>query len=166
MDLVLTIVFYTFAILAVVGALVAALAPTTSWRLLGLIGVAVGTAGVMLSLSAWLVALIALICLGASAFLVAGGREVRAASPTPYAWFREAGFATQAGVLAAALLLVLLALVAAGGSFSRGGSGAAGIGAASLGRIFFARDALAVEAVGAAAMIAMALTAAVRDRRP
>jgi NADH:ubiquinone oxidoreductase subunit 6 (subunit J) len=166
LDLVLTIVFYTFAILAVVGALVAALAPTASLRLMGLIGVAVGTAGVMISLSAWLVALISLVCLGASAFLVAGGREVRAASPTPSAWFREAGFGTQAGVVAAALLLVLLALVAAGGSFSRGGSGTAGIGVASLGRILFARDALAVEAAGAAAMIAMAMAAAVRGGRP
>lgn len=166
MDLVLTIVFYTFAILAVVGALVAALAPAASLRLIGLIGVAVGTAGVMISLSAWWVALIALVCLGASAFLVAGGREVRAASATPSAWFREAGFGTQVGVVAAALLLVLLALVATGGSFSRGGSGTAGIGVASLGRILFARDALAVEAAGAAAMIAMAMAAAVRGGRP
>lgn len=82
MDLVLTIVFYGFAILAVVGALAAALSATASHRLLGLIGVAVGTAGVLISFSAWIVALPALIYLGASALLNRPGRGRARARPT------------------------------------------------------------------------------------
>jgi len=64
LHLVLTIVFYAFAILAVVGALAAALSATASHRLLGLIGVAVGTAGVLISFSVRIVALVALVCRG------------------------------------------------------------------------------------------------------
>lgn len=64
MDLVLTIVFYAFAILAVVGALAAALSATASHRLLGLMGAAVGTARVLISFSARKVGLLALICRG------------------------------------------------------------------------------------------------------
>lgn len=165
MDLVLTIVFYAFAILAVVGVLAAALSATVSWRLLGLIGVAVGTSGVLFSLSAWLVALLALVCLGASALLVGGGREVRGVAPALRTGLREAGPATLAGVAAAALLFVLLMLVAAGGSFEKAGSGSAEVTPSVLGRAFFARDALAVEAVGAAVMVALAAGALVRGRR-
>ena len=164
MDLVLTIVFYAFAILAVVGVLAAALSATASWRLLGLIGVAVGTSGVLISFSAWLVALLALVCLGASALLVGGGRQLRGAEPAARAGLREAGPATPAGVTAAAVL-VLLVVVAAGGSFEKAGSGSAGVAASVLGRAFFARDALAVEAVGAALMVALAAGALAWGRR-
>ena len=165
MDLVLIIVFYAFAILGVVGALAAALSATASPRLLGLIAVAVGTSGVLISFSAWIVAFIALLCLGASALLVAGGGQVRGAAPAHQSGLREAGRATLAGVAAAALLLVLLVVVAAGGSFAKAGSGSAGLAASALGRVFFARDALAVDAVGAATMIALAAGALARGRR-
>ena len=165
MDLVLTIVFYAFAILGVVGALAAALSATASPRLFGLIAVAVGTSGVLISFSAWILAFLALLCLGASALLVAGGRKVRGAVPAHQSGLREAGLATLAGVAAAALLLVLLVVVAAGGSSAKAGSGSAGAAASALGRVFFVRDALAVDAVGAAMMIALAAGALARGRR-
>jgi len=165
LDLVLTIVFYAFAILAVVGALAAALSATVSWRLLGSMAVAIGTSGALISLSAWLVAPLALVCLGASALLVGGGRQVQDAAQAHGAGLREAGLVTLAGVAAAAALFVLLAFVAAGGSFRNAGSGGAGVAASVLGRAFFVRDALAVEAVGAAVMIALAAGALARGRR-
>jgi len=165
LDLVLTIVFYAFAILAVVGALTAALSAIASRRLLGLIGVAVGTAGVLLSFSAWLVAPLALACLGASALLVGGGGQDRGTASARPAGLGEAGPVTLAGVAATASLFVLLVAAAAGGSFQNAGSGSAGVAASALGRVFFARDALAVDAVGAAVMIALAVGALARGRR-
>lgn len=165
MDLVLTIVFYAFAILAVVGALTAALSATASWRLVGLIAVAVGTSGVLFSFSAWLVAPLALVCLGASALLLGGGPQDRGAASAPRAGLVEARPATLVGVAATAALFLLLVVVAAGGSFQNAGSGSAGVAPSVLGRVIFARDALAVEAVGAGVMIALAVGAFARGRR-
>lgn len=115
MDLVLTIVLYIFAILAVGAAFAAALAPTASWRLVSLIGLAVGTAGVLISFSAWFVALVALISLGASAPLIGGGEERLPALRT----LPLAGPWPSVGGLAAGLLLVALVVVAGAGSFAK-----------------------------------------------
>lgn len=163
MDLVLTIVFYLFAILAVAGALAASLVSASAWRLTGLIALAIGTAGVLVTFSAWLVALVALACLGASALLVGGGRDVRAAATGVRAGLLTGGVATLAGAAATLVLLVLLIVVAVGGSFATGGGSP---GAAAVGRVLFTRDALAAEAVGAAVLVATAGGAMARRWRP
>lgn len=161
MDLVLTIVFFICAILAVAGALGASLAPTASWRLLGLLGLAVGTAGVLLSFSAGFAALVALVCLGASALLIGGvdAGPARADRPVPPT------LPGQIGAAAAALLLVILLIVAVRGSFATGIHPGDAFDAAALGRAFFGRDALALEAVGAALAVALAVGAMARSRR-
>ena len=164
MDLVLTLVFLICAILAVAGALVASLGPSPSWRLLGLLVVAAGTAGVLASLSAGYAALVALVCLGASAILLGAG----AVSVT---WPERPGvrgvrtIPAQAGAVAAALLLVLLLVVALRGTFAAGAAVGSGFDAAAVGRAFFGRDALALEAVGATLAAALAAGALVRSRR-
>jgi NADH:ubiquinone oxidoreductase subunit 6 (subunit J) len=165
LDLVLTIVFYIFAILAVGAAFAAALAPTASWRLVSLIGLAVGTAGVLVSFSAWFVALVALICLGASALLIGGGEERPPALRTLPPAGPWPSLGARLGGLAAGLLLVVLVLVAVAGSFATGGSGAGGLDASAVGRVLFSRDAMAVDAVGAALMVALAAAAGAGSRR-
>ena len=171
MDLVLTIVFFICAILAVAGALGASLVPDAPWRLLGLLAVAVGTAGVLVSLSAGFAALVALVCLGASAVLI-GGTAAGGAAGSPRLRFdvADAGAAlrlsAQIGAVAAAALLAILLVVAVAGSFVSGPHTGDAFGAAAVGRAFFGRDALAREAVGATLMAALAVGAAVRSRRP
>jgi NADH:ubiquinone oxidoreductase subunit 6 (subunit J) len=160
-DLVLTIVFFICAILAVAGALAASVGPDASWRLLGLLAVAVGTAGVLASLSAGFAALVALVCLGASAVVVAAGSgPVRVELPG------DARLAAQVGAVAAALLLAVLVVVPVGGTFAGGSDTGSGFDVAALGRAFFGRDALALEAVGAALLVALAVGGQARGRRP
>ena len=161
MDLVLTIVFFICAILAVAGALGASLGPTASWRLLGLLAVAAGTAGVLASLWAGFAAVIALVCLGASAVLI-GGTD--AAAERPDASVRAA-LTGQVGAAAAAALLVLLLVVAVRGSFAAGVGPGGAFDASALGRLFFGRDALALEAVAAALTAAFAAAAVAGSRR-
>ena len=171
MDLVLTIVFFICAILAVAGALGASLVPDASWRLLGLLAVAVGTAGVLASFSAGFAALVALVCLGASAVLIGGAAAGGVAGAARLRFdVADAGAAfrlsAQIGAVAAAMLLAVLLAVAVAGSFASGGHGGDGFGAAAVGRVFFGRDALAVEAVGGMLTAALAIGAAARSRRP
>lgn len=161
MDLVLTIVFFICAILAVAGALGASLAPTASWRLLGLLAVAAGTAGVLVGLSAGFVALVALVCLGASALLVGGAGS----GPLRPAVAGRAALPGQVGAVAAALLLVVLLVVAVRGSFAAG-AGAGGVfDVRALGHLFFGRDAMAMEAAAAALTAALAAGGLARSRR-
>jgi NADH:ubiquinone oxidoreductase subunit 6 (subunit J) len=161
-DLVLTIVFFICAILAVAGALAASLGPAASWRLLGLLGLAVGTAGVLVSLWAGFAALVALVCLGASALLLGGVDAAPGRAEAP----GRAPLSGQVGAAAAALLLVLLLVVAVRGTFAAGGGPAQGFDPAAVGRALLGRDALALEAVGAALTAAFAVGALARSRRP
>ena len=166
MDVVLTIVFFLCAILAVAGAVGAAVGPAATWRLLGLLALAVGTAGVLASLSAGVAALIALVCLGASAVLLGSADAAASGAPRgPAAQPVQAGLSAQVGAVAAALLLALLLIVAFGGSFARGGSAGSAFDAVALGRLFFGRDAVALEAVGATLTAALAVGALARSRR-
>jgi NADH:ubiquinone oxidoreductase subunit 6 (subunit J) len=160
-DLVLTIVFFICAILAVAGALGASFGPTASWRLLGLLGVAAGTAGVLVGLSAAYAALVVLVCLGASAVLVAG----TAPGPVREAAAGRAALPGQMGAAAAALLLIILLVVAVRGSFATGVGLASSFDPAALGRVLFGRDAVAVEAVGAALTAALGAGALAWSRR-
>jgi NADH:ubiquinone oxidoreductase subunit 6 (subunit J) len=160
-DVVVTIVFFLCAILAVAGAVGAALGPAAPWRLLGLLALAVGAAGVLASLSAGFAAVIALVCLGASALLL-GSTDAAAAA----AGLRGPGaLPAQVGALAAALLLVILLVVALRGTFFEGGFAGSPFDAVALGRAFFGRDALALEAVGATLTTALAVGALARSRR-
>ena len=157
MDVVLTIVFFLCAILAVAGAVGAALGPAAPWRLLGLLALAVGAAGVLASFSAGFAALIALVCLGASAVLLG---PADSAAPRG-----QGGLAAQIGAAAAALLLVILLVVALRGTFAGVPHAGSGFDAVALGRAFFGRDALALEAVGATLTAALAVGALARSRR-
>lgn len=159
MDLVLTIVFYLSSILAVAGALASALLPAGSYRPLGLLAVAVGTAGVLLGLSAGFAALIALVCLGGAALLLARSEAPDAAARPPR------GLPAQVGAVAAGLLVLVLVFVAVRGAFVAGQGGTDGFAMAALGRAFFGRDALAMEAVGAMLLVALAFGAAALRRR-
>jgi hypothetical protein len=156
-DVVLTIVFFLCAILAVAGAVGAALGPAAPWRLLGLLALAVGAAGVLASFSAGFAAVIALVCLGASAVLL---------GPADAAALRaQGGLAAQIGAVAAALLLVILLVVALRGTFAGVPHAGSAFDAVALGRAFFGRDALALEAVGATLTAALAVGALARSRR-
>jgi len=156
-DVVLTIVFFLCAILAVAGAVGAALGQAAPWRLLGLLALAVGVAGVLASFSAGFAALIALVCLGASAVLLG---PTDAAAPGP-----QGRLAAQVGAVAAALLLVILLVVALRGTFAGVPHAGSVFDAVALGRAFFGRDALALEAVGATLTAALAVGALARSRR-
>ncbi|HYW27772.1 MAG TPA: hypothetical protein VE953_26610 [Terriglobales bacterium] len=161
MDVALTIVFFLCAIVAVAGAVGAALVPAGPWRLMGLLALAVGAAGVLASLSAGYAAVVALVCLGASALLL-GATDASA----PAGGLRGPGaLPAQVGAAAAALLLVLLLVVALRGTFAAGGHAGSGFDAVALGRAFFGRDALALEAVGATLTAALAVGALARSRR-
>jgi NADH:ubiquinone oxidoreductase subunit 6 (subunit J) len=160
-DLVLTIVFLICAILAVAGALGASLGPSASWRQTGLLAMAVGTAGVLASLSAGYAALVALVCLGASAVMLGAA----AAVPGRVGLRGVPTVPAQAGAVAAALLLAALLVVALRGTFAAGGGAGPAFDAAGVGRAFFGRDALALEAVGAALTVALAAGAMTRGRR-
>ena len=157
MDVVLTIVFFLCAILAVAGAVGAALGPAAQWRLVGLLALAVGVAGVLASFSAGFAALVALVCLGASAVLL-GSTDASA----PRA---QGALAAQVGGVAAALLLVILLVVALRGTFAGFPHAGPAFDAVALGRAFFGRDALALEAVGATLTAALAVGALARSRR-
>jgi NADH-quinone oxidoreductase subunit J len=161
-DVVLTIVFFLCAILAVAGAVGAALGPAASWRLVGLLALAVGAAGVLASFSAGFAAVVALVCLGASAVLL-GTAD---AAPVTAGLRGSAALPAQAGAVAAALLLAILVVVALGGTFAGGAHAGPAFDAAALGRAFFGRDALALEAVGATLTAALAVGALARSRRP
>lgn len=161
MDLVLTIIFFICAILAVAGAVGAALAPAASWRLLGLLALALGSAGVLASFSAGYAALIALVCLVASAVLLGGAGGV----PVRLGDVRAAALPAQVGAAAAAALLAVLLVTAVGGTFVVAGQAGPGFDPGSLGRAFFGRDALALEAAGAMLTAALAVGAAARGRR-
>jgi len=162
LDLVLTIVFYLGALLAVAGALVAALARRGPARLAGMLGLAVGGAVALAGLGAGFAAVTALVCLGGSALVIGGaGASLPAAGGGDQA--------AQLNLGAAVLLFAALAVVAVGGaaagSFATGG-GAAGFEATAVGRLLFGRDALASEAAGAALLVALAAGAAAWRQRP
>jgi NADH:ubiquinone oxidoreductase subunit 6 (subunit J) len=160
-DIVLTVVFFLCAILAVAGALGASLAPAASWRLPGLLALALGTAGVLAAFSASIAAVVALVSLVAAALLLcrAGAVPVRDGD------LRMAARPAQVGGVASALLLAVLLAVAVGGTFAASGPAGTGFDPGALGRAFFGRDALALEAVGAMLMAALAVGAAARGRR-
>ena len=160
MDSLHAIGFYVSAALAGIGGLALAFVPG-HWRRGAALGVTgLGLAGVYASLSAGFAAIVALICYGACALLVARPdyRTVEQAAT---------GLWRQLGAIGAALLFGVLAYAAYRGAFAHATFYGGPFGAASIGRLFFAHDALATEAVGAlvlAALVGAAL--AWRRERP
>lgn len=167
MNVVLTIVFFVCAALAVAGALGGALAPAATWRLLALLAVAVGAAGVLLSFAEGFAALVTLVCLGASALLIGGEGAPRPSirRPAP-AGVAFASLSSQLGAIVAVLLLAVLLVIALTGSFATGAAAQGPFDAAAIGRALFDRDALPLEAVGVGLLTALAVGAVGRSRRP
>jgi NADH:ubiquinone oxidoreductase subunit 6 (subunit J) len=148
MDSLHTIGFYVSAALSVAGGLSVAFLAGRTRRGLALAVAAVGVAGLYLSLSAGFAALVALICYGACALILAGPsyRSVELA---------VGGRWRQVGAVAAALLLALLAYAAYRGHFAHATYFGGAFGSAAMGRRLFAHDALATEAVAALVLVAL-----------
>lgn len=160
MDSLHAIGFYVSSGVSLAGGLGAALLPNRDQRgtSLGVLGL--GLAGLYLTLSAGLAALVALICCLGCAALIANPRYRTLPAVVTGRW-------RQAGAVASAGLLALLAYSAFRGDFVHATFFGGGFGVANLGRLFFAHDALAIEAVALLVIAALAgATAAwqVRER--
>jgi NADH:ubiquinone oxidoreductase subunit 6 (subunit J) len=148
MDSLHAIGFYVSAALSVAGGLSVAFLPGRSQRGLSLAVVAIGVAGVYLSLSAGFAALVALVCLGGCALLLAGSTYRIIDAPVGGPW-------RQVGALGAAALVAVLSYAAYGSNFARNTYFGGPFGSAGLGRQLFAHDALATEAVAALVLVAL-----------
>jgi NADH:ubiquinone oxidoreductase subunit 6 (subunit J) len=148
MDTLHTIGFYVSAAISVAGALSVAFLPDRMRRGIALGAVAIGVAGLYLSLSAGFAALVALACYGGCAVLLAGPAYRIVESVTGTIW-------RQLGAMAAAALLISLAYAAYFGAFHRATYFGGDFGSAALGRRLFAHDALATEAVAALVVVVL-----------
>lgn len=160
MDSLHTIGFYVSAAISVAGGLSVAFLPDRVRRGMALGAVAIGVAGIYLSLSAGFAALVALACYGGCALLLAGPVYRTLESVTGSPW-------RQLGAIAAAALFAALAYAAYFGDFHRATYFGGEFGSAAIGRRLFAHDALATEAVAALVLVALVGAAAAwraRDR--
>jgi NADH:ubiquinone oxidoreductase subunit 6 (subunit J) len=148
MDSLHAIGFYVSAAVSVAGGLSVAFLSGRPRRGLALAVVAIGVAGIYLSLSAGFAALVALVCYGSCALLQARS-TYRAAEPFIGSRWR------QAGALGAAALMALVAYAAYRADFVSATYFGGWLGSAALGRNLFARDALATEAVAALILVAL-----------
>jgi NADH:ubiquinone oxidoreductase subunit 6 (subunit J) len=148
MDSLHAIGFYVSAAVSVAGGLSVAFLAGRPRRGLALAVVAIGVAGIYLSLSAGFAALVALVCYGSCALLLAGS-AYRVVEPLAVSRWR------QAGALGAAALMVLVAYAAYRADFVSATYFGGWFGSAALGRSLFARDALAMEAVAALILVAV-----------
>ena len=148
MDSLHVIGFYVSAALSAAGGLCVAFLAVRTRRGLALAVSAVGIAGMYLSLSAGFAALVALVCFGACAFLLAGSSYRSIEQAVGGRW-------RQVGALAAAALLALLAYAAYRGHFAHATYFGGAFGSAAIGRRFFAHDALATEAIAALVLVAL-----------
>jgi NADH:ubiquinone oxidoreductase subunit 6 (subunit J) len=148
MDSLHAIGFYVSAALSVAGGLSVAFLPDRSRRGLSMGVVGLGVAGIYLSLSAGFAALIALVCYGGCALLLAGSTYRVVESPIGGIW-------RQAGAIAAAALMAVLAYSAYRGDFAHATYFGGAFGSAALGRRLFAHDALATEAVAGLVLVAL-----------
>ena len=160
MDSLHAIGFYVSAALSVGGGLSVAFLSDRSRRGLSMAVVALGVAGIYLSLSAGFAALIALVCYGGSALLLAGSTYRIVESPIGGIW-------RQVGAIAAAALMAVLAYSGYRGDFAHATYFGGVFGSAALGRRLLAHDALATEAVAGlvlAALIGLGYAWRLRDR--
>jgi hypothetical protein len=140
MDSLHAIGFYVSSGTSLAGGLGATLLPGRDLRgaSVGVLGI--GLAGLYLTLSAGLAAMVVLVCYLGCAALFASPQYRPLEALAAGAW-------RQAGALAAAVLLALLIYSAFRGDFVHASFFGGTFGAASLGRVFFAHDALATEAL-------------------
>src|ERR1700745_2886373 len=125
---------------------------------MGVLGI--GLAGIYLSLSAGLAAIVGLVCFAGFAAVFAQPQYRRLESVGGAAW-------RQVGAIAAGALRAILAYSAFRGDFVHASFYGGAFGAANLGRVFFAHDALATVAVAVIVFAALAGAAAawrVRER--
>ena len=148
MDSLHAIGFYVSAALSVAGGLSVAFLPNRSQRGLSMAVVALGVAGIYLSLSAGFAALVALVCYGGCALLVAGSAYRIVESPVGGRW-------RQVGAVAAAALVAALAYSAYRSDFAQATYFGGEFGSAALGRRLLAHDALATEAVAGLVLVAL-----------
>jgi NADH:ubiquinone oxidoreductase subunit 6 (subunit J) len=153
MDALHAIGFYVSAAISVAGGLSVAFLPDRARRGMALGAVAIGVAGIYLSLSAGFAALVALACYGGCALLLAGPAYRIVEPPTGSIW-------RQLGAIAAAALLVALGYAAYFGAFHEASYFGGEFGSAAIGRRLFAHDALATEAVAALVLVALVGAAA------
>ncbi|HVH62711.1 MAG TPA: hypothetical protein VNA65_03825 [Candidatus Dormibacteraeota bacterium] len=162
MDSLHAVGFYASAGVSLLGGLGVALLQRRDSRGAALAATAIGVAGIYLSLSAGFAALIALICLLACAFVIAGPAH-RSLAPAMSPLWR------QLGAISAALLFALLAFSAFKGDFVKATFYGGAFDTAALGRLLFGHDAVAVVAVGVLALVAIAGSSAawhLRERPP
>jgi NADH:ubiquinone oxidoreductase subunit 6 (subunit J) len=145
--------FYVSSGVSLAGALGVALLQRRDQRGYAMGLVAVGLAGIYVSLSAGFAAAIALLCYVGCALLIAGTQYRSVQSVTGPLW-------RQVGAVAAAALLAVLAFSAFRGDFAEASFFGGSIGATSVGRLLFAHDALATEAVAALVLAALGGAAA------
>jgi NADH:ubiquinone oxidoreductase subunit 6 (subunit J) len=160
MDSLHAIGFYASAAISVAGGLSVAFLPDRVRRGMALGAVAIGVAGLYLSLSAGFAALVALACYGGCAVLLAGPAYRMVEPLTGSIW-------RQLGAIAAAAMLVALGYAAYFGNFHHRAYFGGDFGTAAIGRRLFAHDALATEAVAALVLVALVGAAALwraRDR--
>jgi NADH:ubiquinone oxidoreductase subunit 6 (subunit J) len=160
MDSLHAIGFYVSAAISVAGGLSVAFLSDRVRRGMALGAVAIGVAGIYLSLSAGFAALVALACYGGCAVLLAGPayRVVEA---------NIGGTWRQLGAVGAGALLLALAYAAYFGHFHQSSYFGGDFGTAAIGRRLFAHDALATESVAALVLVALVGAAAAwraRDR--
>jgi NADH:ubiquinone oxidoreductase subunit 6 (subunit J) len=148
MDSLHAIGFYVSAALSLLGGLSVAFLPDRSRRGVSLAVVAIGVAGIYLSLSAGFAAIIALVCYSGCALLLAGSGYRTVESVVGARW-------RQVGAVGAAALMAALAYAAFRGHFSHTTYFGGAIGGAALGRRLFAHDALATEAIAALVLVTL-----------
>jgi NADH:ubiquinone oxidoreductase subunit 6 (subunit J) len=160
MDSLHAIGFYVSSGVSLAGGLGVALLPSRGQRGLSLGVLGLGLAGIYLTLSAGLAAVVALACYLGCATMVASPQYRRLETVVGGAW-------RQVGAIAAGGLLAILAYSAFRGDFVHASFYGGTFGVANLGRVLFAHDALATEAVAAIVFAALAGGAAAwraRDR--
>jgi NADH:ubiquinone oxidoreductase subunit 6 (subunit J) len=158
MDSLHAIGFYVSAAVSVAGGLSIAFLPDRSRRGLFLAVVAIGVAGIDLSLSAGFAAIVALVCYGGCALLLAGSTYRGFEPPVGDRW-------RQVGAVGAAALVVVLAYAAFRGEFAHATYFGGSFGIAAMGRLLFAHDALATEAIAALTLVALVGANAARRAR-
>jgi NADH:ubiquinone oxidoreductase subunit 6 (subunit J) len=154
MDSLHAIGFYVSSGVSLAGGLGVALLGSRDQRGVSLAVLGLGLAGIYLTLSAGLAAIVAVVCYLGCAAMFASPQYRRLEAVVGGTW-------RQAGAIAAGVLLAILAYSAFRGDFLHASFYGGTFGAANLGRVFFAHDALATEAVAAIVFAALAGAAAV-----
>ena len=149
MDSLHAIGFYVSSGVSLAGGLGATLLPGRDLRGASLAVLGIGLAGIYLTLSAGLAALVALVCYLGCAALFASPQYRPLETVVGGIW-------RQLGAVAAAVLLALVVYSAFRGDFVHASFYGGTFGAANLGRTFFAHDALAFEAVAVLVFAALA----------